>query len=170
MYRAGRMQALTIIFIALLTGCVSAPQRTVIQQSPTGTADRNIRSALEPTGARISAQALALVGTPYLYGGTKPEDGFDCSGLVYYTYSENGISVPRTSQAQFAAATKIALNNARQGDLIFFQDQEKLSHVGIYLGDGQFVHAPASGRTVSVAQLDSPYYQQNMIAVGRLLP
>ncbi|HEY5569452.1 MAG TPA: NlpC/P60 family protein, partial [Gammaproteobacteria bacterium] len=59
---------------------------------------------------------------------------------------------------------------ASKGDLVFFQDQEKLSHVGIYLGGGLFVHAPSSGSTVSVASLDTPYYQRHLIAVGRLLP
>jgi cell wall-associated NlpC family hydrolase len=69
-----------------------------------------------------------------------------------------------------SAARKIALGEANAGDLMFFQDQAKLSHVGIYLGDGMFVHAPASGQNVAVASLDTPYYQQHLVAIGRLLP
>ena len=111
-----------------------------------------------------------MVGVPYRYGGAHPDDGFDCSGLVYYSYSSNGQVVPRTSQAQFDAARKIPLAQAAEGDLLFFQDQEKLSHVGIYLGDGQFVHAPSSGDSVRVASVDAPYYQRHLVAVGRLLP
>jgi len=106
----------------------------------------------------------------YRYGGAHPSDGFDCSGLVYYTYTSNGHAVPRTSREQFNAARGIPLAQAAEGDLVFFRDQEKLSHVGIYLGDGQFVHAPSSGGTVSVASIDAPYYQRHLIAVGRLLP
>ena len=120
-------------------------------------------------GQPVAQLAMELIGTPYVYGG---EDltGFDCSGLVFYTYQRNGFDAPRTSLAQFRAARKISLADADAGDLVFFQDQEKLSHVGIYLGDGRFIHAPASGRTVSVAHLGSPYYQQHLVAVGRLLP
>lgn len=121
-------------------------------------------------GARIAELALDLIGTPYLYGGAHPSEGFDCSGLVFYTFTETGLKIPRTSQDQFKAARKIALAQADTGDLIFFQDQAKLSHVGIYLGNGRFVHAPARGRQVSVASLASPYYQRHLVAVGRLLP
>ncbi len=78
--------------------------------------------------------------------------------------------MPRTSREQFGAARKIPLAEAAEGDLLFFQDQEKLSHVGIYLGDGRFVHAPSTGGSVSVASIDAPYYQRNLVAVGRLLP
>lgn len=111
-----------------------------------------------------------MVGTRYRYGGADPREGFDCSGLVYYTYTSNGQAVPRTSQDQFNAASKISLAEAAEGDLVFFQDQEKLSHVGIYLGDGRFVHAPSSGGVVSVANIDAPYYQRHLVGVGRLVP
>ena len=128
------------------------------------------RSTSPAVGAAIAGLAMDLVGARYRYGGTNPSEGFDCSGLVFYAYSQAGYDVPRTSQEQFRAARKIALGEADAGDLMFFQDQTKLSHVGIYLGDGRFVHAPASGRNVTVASLDSPYYQQHLVAVGRLLP
>ena len=104
----------------------------------------------------------------YRYGGMSPATGFDCSGLVYYSYAEAGVPVPRTSTDQFRAARKISLADAQPGDVVFFQDQEKLSHVGIYLGQRRFIHAPSSGRTVSVANIDSPYYQEHLVAVGRL--
>jgi cell wall-associated NlpC family hydrolase len=118
----------------------------------------------------IAHLALSQVGVPYRYGGADPRYGFDCSGLVYYAYTSNGHAVPRTSQAQFDAARKIPLAEAAAGDLLFFRDQEKLSHVGIYLGDGQFVHAPSSGDAVRVANVDAPYYQRHLVAVGSLLP
>jgi cell wall-associated NlpC family hydrolase len=117
----------------------------------------------------ITELALSMVGVQYRYGGADPREGFDCSGLVYYAFTSNGHDVPRTSRELFDAAQKIPLAEAAEGDLVFFRDQEKLSHVGIYLGDGRFVHAPSSGGSVNVARIDAPYYQRHLVAVGRLL-
>ncbi len=135
-----------------------------------------VPAAPEPQPESIAARgpiaelALSMVGKPYRYGGADPSTGFDCSGLVHYAYTSNGHVVPRTSQAQFEAARMITLAEAAEGDLLFFRDEAKLSHVGIYLGDGEFVHAPSTGDTVRVTRIDSPYYQLHLIAVGRLLP
>ena len=155
---------IVIAIVGSLHACSSAPSLPVIADTPV-----TIPREDAPTATRVTEHALAMIGTPYRYGGDSPETGFDCSGLVHYSYSMSGVSVPRTSQAQFRAARKVALSNARPGDLMFFQDQEKLSHVGIYVGDGMFVHAPSSGRSVSLASIDSPYYQRNLVSVGRLL-
>ena len=149
---------MTIALIA--ASCAGTPSRDSASTISRGS---DVRSA-------IAQIALSMVGVPYRYGGAHPAEGFDCSGLVYYSYSSNGQVVPRTSQAQFDAARKIPLEEAAEGDLLFFRDQEKLSHVGIYLGDGQFVHAPSSGDSVRVASVDAPYYQRHLVAVGRLLP
>ena len=121
-------------------------------------------------GERIARQALAMLGTPYRYGGASPQTGFDCSGLVWYSFLQSGIDVPRTAREQYRSARKIALRDAIEGDVLFFEDEEMLSHIGIYVGGGRFVHAPASGRTVSVASLDGAYYQRHLVGVGRLLP
>lgn len=153
---------------ALVTGCASTPSAPVAQGPG--------RIMLEPrapdavVGGAIADVAMGMVGTRYRYGGTDPLEGFDCSGLVHYAYGQAGYEVPRTARELFRAARKIAVGEADPGDLMFFQDQTKLSHVGIYVGDGLFVHAPASGQNVSIARLDAPYYQQHLVAVGRLLP
>ena len=144
--------------VLLVAGCAGTP--TVVEPRPT------VSDARGP----VVQLALSMVGVRYRYGGADPAAGFDCSGLVYYTFTSNGHAVPRTSQDQFNTAHKIPLAQAAEGDLVFFQDQERLSHVGIYLGDGRFVHAPSSGGAVSVARLDAPYYQRHLVAVGRLLP
>jgi cell wall-associated NlpC family hydrolase len=155
-----------LVLAAAVTGCAGAPQ------PPAAPA----RAFVEPrrpetyVGSAIAELARTLVGVQYRYGGAKPDEGFDCSGLVFYTYAKAGYAVPRTSQELFRAARKIAPGAAGAGDLMFFQDETKLSHVGIYLGDGWFVHAPANGRQVTVASLDSAYYRQHLVAVGRLLP
>lgn len=157
--------------MALLTGCAGAP-------AGRGDANRPAQGRLtvEPrivdaaVGGAIAEVAMGMVGTRYRYGGADPRDGFDCSGLVYYSYGQAGYRVPRTSQELFRAVRKIAVGQADPGDLMFFQDQTKLSHVGIYVGDGLFVHAPANGQNVAIASLDSPYYREHLVAVGRLLP
>jgi murein DD-endopeptidase len=157
--------------VVFTTGCAGAPSaRTAGAGTTAGRVTVEPRVADTRIGGAIADVAMGMVGTRYRYGGTDPLEGFDCSGLVYYAYTQAGYSVPRTSQELFRAARKIAVGEADPGDLMFFQDQTKLSHVGIYLGDGMFVHAPASGANVTVASLDSPYYQQHLVAVGRLLP
>jgi cell wall-associated NlpC family hydrolase len=163
-----------LLRIAVIGACVALGAGAGCTAAPSPRADAAAGRSVEPrpdaAGARIARLAMHLIGTPYRYGGTTPEEGFDCSGLVFYTYAKTGLDVPRTSTGLFRRARKIALGQAGQGDLVFFQDQAKLSHVGIYLGDSLFIHAPSSGSTVSVASLDTPYYQQHLVAVGRLLP
>lgn len=115
----------------------------------------------------VVAVASSLLGTPYHYGGSSPR-GFDCSGLVYYTYRQVGVPVPRTAQAQQRHATPVSLNGIRPGDLLFFKHgYRRVSHVGIYTGRGQFIHAPSSGKRVSYASLDNPYWQRRLVAAGR---
>ncbi len=149
--------------VLLAAGCAGTPTVPVPAAAEPHPASSDMRGP-------VVQLALSMVGVQYRYGGAHPHEGFDCSGLVYYTYTSNGHAVPRTSREQFSASHKIPLAQAVEGDLLFFQDQEKLSHVGIYLGDGRFVHAPSSGDSVRVADIDSPYYQRHLIAVGRLLP
>ena len=153
---------------ATTAGCASAPATLATGEPGHLTLEPRIADAA--VGGAIADVAMGMVGTRYRYGGTEPTQGFDCSGLVHYAYGQAGYQVPRTSQELFRAARKISVGDADPGDLMFFQDQTKLSHVGIYLGDGRFVHAPASGSNVAVSSLDTPYYQQHLVAVGRLLP
>ena len=157
-----------VVIAALITGCASAPSTPAAREP--GRVSLEPRVADATVGGAIAEVAMGMVGTRYRDGGTDPIQGFDCSGLVYYAYGQAGYRVPRTSQELFRAVRKISVGEADAGDLMFFQDQTKLSHVGIYLGDGRFVHAPASGQDVAVASLESPYYQQHLVAVGRLLP
>ena len=164
--RVRRASALLVAFA--LVGCAGAPRQSQQPAEPVAVAPRTRQSELSLGGA-VAELAIGMVGARYRYGGDNPNEGFDCSGLVYYAYTQAGFRVPRTSREQFRAAHKIALDEAGPGDLMFFQDQAKLSHVAIYLGDRQFVHAPANGQRVTVASIDSPYYQQHLVAVGRLV-
>lgn len=122
-----------------------------------------------PVHREAVAVAQQLLGTPYRYGGATPK-GFDCSGLVHYAYGKAGAPVPRSTSALYRAAAPVNPRQLRPGDLLFFQIAGKISHVGIYAGDRTFIHAPSSGKRVSVGRLDSPYWQDHFIAAGRIGP
>jgi murein DD-endopeptidase len=157
---------IALLSLAALAGCASAP-----------TAPRPSVSepeAIPPAGTGAQAQprsglaiALDMIGKPYRYGGASPR-GFDCSGLVYYSYRRAGIDVPRTTTEQYRQSEHLRLANLEPGDLIFFRiSRRKPSHVGIYAGGGQFIHAPSSGKRVSYASLSDPYWKTRVIGAGR---
>jgi murein DD-endopeptidase len=119
------------------------------------------------TATRAASNAVQMIGTPYEWGGESPA-GFDCSGLVHYSYGKAGAVVPRTTQLLLQSASPVPLREARRGDLVFFRAGGKPSHVGIYLEDGRFVHAPSSGKRVEIASLESGWYQRNFAGARRL--
>lgn len=111
----------------------------------------------------ITLRAIGLVGTPYRYGGNTPDGGFDCSGLVGYVYRDAGAtSLPRTT-AELARmpAREVGRGALRTGDLVFFGEHKAASHVGIFVGEGRFVHAPNEGGMVRLDALDSPYWARH---------
>lgn len=107
-------------------------------------------------GQAIVNTAMKYLGTPYRWGGTSPS-GFDCSGLVQYVCRANGISVPRVAASQRGAGTYISRENLQPGDLVFFSNGGGISHVGIYAGNGNMIHAPHTGDVVKVASINSSY-------------
>lgn len=153
-----------LLAIASLAACGSTPQKY------TYSAGTNTRPITSPVKAeKIVRVAESMVGTPYKYGGISPKSGFDCSGLVYFSHRQNGITLPRTSYAQYRASKPIARKALRRGDLLFFKvTSRKVSHVGIYLGKNRFVHAPSRGKRVSIAELTSPYWSKRFIRGGRI--
>ena len=114
--------------------------------------------------------AQRYVGSPYRYGGASPADGFDCSGLVQYVYAKVGIEVPRTVRYQLAAVQPVSFTELQPGDLLFFRLRSgRRLHVGIYLGDHSFVHAPSRGKRVSTSEL-SNWWQSHLTGAGRIPP
>jgi murein DD-endopeptidase len=136
----------------LLAACASAPSRS----GDAGVAEEATRVA------------TSMVGKPYRHGGATPS-GFDCSGLVSYSYGRAGLEVSRDTAALLREGRPVSRSELRRGDLLFFdQEGKKASHVGIWLGDGRFVHAPSSGGRVRTDRLDDPYWRRHFVAARRL--
>jgi cell wall-associated NlpC family hydrolase len=111
--------------------------------------------------AEIVKTARSFIGIPYLWGGDSPETGFDCSGLVAACYHLNGLDLPRVSRDQFSVGTPIDRDELAPGDLVFFATNgEEISHVGIYVGGGRFIHAPGKGKTIREDALSGKYYEK----------
>lgn len=143
--------------VLLLLACTHSPYRY-----------NDYKSYQQSTGLQVTEIAMQQLGVPYVYGGNSPA-GFDCSGLVQYSYNQLGIQVPRTVAKLRRFAKPIPINYLRPGDLIFFNiEGQRVSHVGIYVRPDTFIHAPKRGRTVSIANLNSPYWQRRIVSAGRL--
>ncbi len=131
--------------------------------------------AQEQQGGKVQVvlqRALALMGTPYRWGGTSPDSGFDCSGLVGYVFrTALGIELPRVSRdmATKADAESIGTREElRQGDLVFFGLKGRINHVGIYVGEGRFLHSPSSGKDVRVDSLITGYWANRYLSARRV--
>jgi cell wall-associated NlpC family hydrolase len=122
-------------------------------------------------GDRLVSRAMKHLGTPYRYGGTSPSTGFDCSGFVYYLYGAVfNQSIPRMPDGMAREGTPIARGDLKRGDIVFFGHRGTFTHVGIYAGNNQFVHATHRGSPVSVTPLDADYYRQHYMTAVRLSP
>jgi cell wall-associated NlpC family hydrolase len=123
------------------------------------------------TANTVLMRALGLVGTPYRYGGNTPAGGFDCSGLVGFVFRDAaGIELPRRAEEiGRLPAPALSRQQLAAGDLVLFGDGGRVDHVGIYVGDARFVHAPSQGGTVRLDPLDSRYWQQRFLGGRRLL-
>ena len=126
----------------------------------------------DPVAANaVLIRALGLVGTPYRYGGNTPEGGFDCSGLVTYVFRHMlDLRLPRTSrELAEVQGPRIEPRKLAPADLVFFGSRGNVSHVGIYVGEGRFVHAPSTGGTVRLDYLDGPYWKDHYSGAKRVL-
>jgi cell wall-associated NlpC family hydrolase len=152
-----RIGALAFAALAFLLGaCASTPAPDPVPAVRAGDADV------------AAGHALRMVGKPYRYGGAGPASGFDCSGLVQFSYRQAGVRLPRSTEQQLVSSRPVSRSRLRRGDLLFFdQEGRKNSHVGIYLGGGRFVHAPSSGKRVRTDRLDAPYWARHLSSIRR---
>ena len=169
-----RRGAVALLAALLLTACghdairpaahrgAVVPVRSWPTQAPTDPAAANA----------VLMRAISLVGTPYRYGGNTPAGGFDCSGLVNYVYRDMlDLRLPRSSRELAGwQGPRIDPRRLTAADLVFFGSDGQVSHVGIYVGEGRFVHAPSSGGTVRLDYLDGPYWRDHYTGAKRILP
>jgi cell wall-associated NlpC family hydrolase len=149
--RAELLHAVGVIDVFYI---VAPGEYTAARQAQYG--DAYLREELIKTARRF-------IGVPYLWGGTSPDAGFDCSGLAMAVYQLNGLDLPRVSREQFEAGDPIEEKKLEKGDLVFFSSSGtgKISHVGIYAGDGQFIHAPGRGKNIRTDNLAPAYYRRH---------
>lgn len=161
-----------LLMLALLLAACGKEQ--VRPTAPTGASQRQwpqVRPADPESANAVLMRAIGLVGTPYTYGGNTPESGFDCSGLVTYVYRDMlDLRLPRTSRELAGIqGPRIAPEKLAAADLVFFGSKGSVSHVGIYVGEGRFVHAPSTGGTVRLDYLDGPYWRDHYSGAKRVL-
>ncbi len=128
------------------------------------------RSKYSNSRQRVILSAKKQLRKRYRWGGTSPKTGFDCSGLIQYAFKSIKIHIPRTAREQYRKTKRIALSKLRAGDLIFFHTRRtrtRVNHVGLYLGDGKFIHAPRRGKRVSVAKFNK-YWRRKAVGAGRV--
>jgi len=167
-----RKVAVELIFllpVAFMVACSGTPGPTPKSATTPGkaTAPVEFGSPHRNVGTIALDTARSMLGVAYRYGGTDPR-GFDCSGLVQYSYAKAGLKLPRTSQDIFRASQLVNPGDLQAGDLVFFTiSSKKIAHVGIYAGNNRFIHAPSSGKGVRYASLKAPYWKNRLVAVGR---
>ena len=169
--RAGTGQwALAMLLASALAACSSPAPR----HAATGPALRHEgyqgATAYSHRANDVLLRALGLVGTPYRYGGNTPEAGFDCSGLVGFVFRDaTGLQLPRsTAELMALRVRRIERGELQPGDLVLFTPNGS-GHVGIYVGEGRFVHAPSAGGTVRMDRLDTPYWTRAYVGARRVL-
>ena len=140
----------------------------LIASTMVGCSSPNSRPTTRGDDSALSV-ARKMLGVRYRYGGVSPRTGFDCSGLVYYSHKKVGVRLPRTTMAQFQASLPVSRNKLRKGDLVFFRIKgTRVAHVGIYIGKNRFIHAPSSGKQVSIAKMTNPYWAKRFLRGGRV--
>lgn len=162
--RQGFSSAFLLAAILLTVGCASR------QQAPVPAAPGSRASVEKKLDPGVLEAARSNIGAPYRYGGDSPQSGFDCSGLVCWSYEQVGISLPRRARDQLMFGLKVDKNELQPGDIVVFKGTRGRSgwHSGIYSGDGKFIHSPGTGKTVTESELSESYFARRYIGATRI--
>jgi len=165
--------ALFVTSVAIASSSVAAQDSAGLSFTFADSAATKMKSAASTafkSAQDLASSALDLIGIRYKWGGNTPQTGLDCSGLVRYVFQQvTGVTLPRTAKDMSRLGTEVAVADLQPGDLVFFNTRRfAFSHVGIYLGDNQFVHAPRRGREVEVATLDSSFWKRRFDGARRM--
>ncbi|MGD2019986.1 MAG: C40 family peptidase [Thiohalocapsa sp.] len=155
--------ALVLTLLGVLVGCGGTPSRTASAEG-----ELFDLAGLDEQRASVVMAALSQVGTPYVYGGSDPGEGLDCSGLTQFAHAAAGVSIPRVSTAQKAAARPVQRRPA-PGDLVFFKTGPSQYHVGVMVDGERFVHASTSKRRVRLSSLSKDYWRERYLGAGTYL-
>ena len=132
-------------------------------------AEKSGRRSRGPAAGDAATLAEKYLGTPYVFGGSTPK-GFDCSGLVQYVYRRFGVKLPRKAIDQSRTGSRLGMRELRRNDLVFFRTRgSSVSHVGIYLGEGDFIHAPGTGKHIRTDSLDNPWWRKRLVLGRRVI-
>jgi hypothetical protein len=169
MARAALNRALAL---ALLLGCAAAPLAADLEQDDRS---RRVRQADEAVwqavfGERVVSEARKQLGRPYVWGGKSEAAGFDCSGYTAWVYRSLGVDIGVSALQQYQAGVSIPRAGLMPGDLVFFLGSGTPMHVGIYAGDGEFLHAPGAGKRIESSKIDSGYFSGHFLSGRRVAP
>lgn len=157
--RHARLVLLPLLFL-LLAGCSIFSSSSITGYAP-------VQYDGSP-GSNVLKTAMSQIGNKYAYGKAHPSQGFDCSGLVYWSYKAHGVEVPRHTQAQSKAGKQIKKADARQGDIVVFKVGRRL-HTGLVADQGRFIHAPSSGSRIRLESINSVYWKPRLIGFRRMI-
>ena len=149
-----------------LSAC-SSPSKNSRASSRTAFITNSSSNQLNPYRQKMINVAKSTLGVPYKWGGNTPQEGFDCSGLMKYVHKNAlGITIPRTTAQQRDTSRTINYAQLQAGDMLFFKTGARTNHVGVYIGNRKFIHAPAGGKRVTIATMDSPYWHKRFVKFG----
>lgn len=167
-----------LLLVLVLAYSVTFGIETAFSASPSRVQEQRLRltrprpkryiqseSTASAFGLRAVQFARRLIGVPYRWGGDSPATGFDCSGFVRFVYEHFGITLPHSSYADFDLGTRVSRASLRPGDLVFF---DGVGHVGMYIGNGRFIHAPHTGTDVQVTSMSDPWFEASYDGARRL--
>jgi len=161
------------LFLLLFSACSqnTPPQSAPMNSSHSGYSQQTSRPVTQnPARNKMIQIAKSTIGVPYKWGGNNPREGFDCSGLMRYVHiNALGLNIPRTAAHQRDRSRTISYAQLQPGDMLFFKTGRKTNHVGIYVGNRQFVHAPSGGKRVKISTMDSPYWYKRFVKFGTFL-